>query len=336
MSWREELIKGLAHAEAVIDFGDDEALESGGDNVDNVENDGGMSIWGGITPRITSLRNAMERHLADASRGELLRDGLRIAIVGRPNAGKSSLLNLLAGRDAAIVSSTPGTTRDVVEVVLDLGGVRCTLLDTAGVREQSEEGVNEIEVEGMKRARMAAKDAHIVVGVVDSTDYERGLESVDELISDHDDFDYWNKGNVLYVVNKVDLKDVMKESECISRSNSFGISCTTGEGVNDFLSILTKKALCLVTDDVEDTSSALSSLEGTEGAVITRARHRRHVEAASHALGRFEVLSGQGYMALDMAAEELRLAASELGRITGAIDVEDILEVLFADFCIGK
>eukprot|EP00574_Skeletonema_japonicum_P009362 CAMPEP_0201724756 /NCGR_PEP_ID=MMETSP0593-20130828/8395_1 /ASSEMBLY_ACC=CAM_ASM_000672 /TAXON_ID=267983 /ORGANISM="Skeletonema japonicum, Strain CCMP2506" /LENGTH=667 /DNA_ID=CAMNT_0048216057 /DNA_START=82 /DNA_END=2085 /DNA_ORIENTATION=+ len=337
MGWREELIKGLAHAEAVIDFGDDEALDPDEEDDDDMDGDGGMSIWGGISPRITSLRQAMERHLADASRGELLRDGLRIAIVGRPNAGKSSLLNLLAGRDAAIVSSTPGTTRDVVEVILDLGGVRCTLLDTAGVREEKEEGVNEIEVEGMKRARIAAKDAHIVVGVVDSTDYERGLEAVDELINGDGDFDDWKKDNILYVVNKVDLKNEIKENGCLSESNSFGISCTTSEGVNDFLSVLTTQALSLVSSGNDDASSTtVSSLEGSEGAVITRARHRRHVEAAADALGRFEVLSGQGYMALDMAAEELRLAASELGRITGAIDVEDVLDVLFADFCIGK
>ena len=336
MGWREELIKGLAHAEAVIDFGDDEALDPDEDTGDDMEGDGGMSVWGGILPRIADLRQAMERHLADASRGELLRDGLRIAIVGRPNAGKSSLLNLLAGRDAAIVSSTPGTTRDVVEVILDLGGVRCTLLDTAGVREEAEEGVNEIEVEGMKRARIAAKDAHIVVGVVDSTDYKRGLEAVDELLNDDDGFDDWKRDSVLYVVNKVDLNDEMKESNKLSRENSFGISCATSEGVNDFLSVLTKQALSLVSNDNDDASSALTTLEGTEGAVITRARHRRHVEAASDALERFEGLSGQGYMALDMAAEELRLAASELGRITGAIDVEDVLDVLFADFCIGK
>lgn len=337
MGWREELIKGLAHAEAVIDFGDDEALDPDEEDEDDMEGDGGMSIWGGISPRITLLRQAMEKHLADASRGELLRDGLRIAIVGRPNAGKSSLLNLLAGRDAAIVSSTPGTTRDVVEVILDLGGVRCTLLDTAGVREEEEEGVNEIEVEGMKRARMAAKDAHIIVGVVDSTDYERGLEAVDELINGDGDFDDWKKDNILYVVNKVDLDSDAIDDRCLSKSNSFGVSCTTSEGVNDFLSVLTTQALSLVSSSNNDASStALSSLEGSEGAVITRARHRRHVEAAADALGRFEVLSGQGYMALDMAAEELRLAASELGRITGAIDVEDVLDVLFADFCIGK
>ncbi|EED87198.1 predicted protein, partial [Thalassiosira pseudonana CCMP1335] len=330
--WREELIKGLAHAEAVIDFGDDEALDAHDEFDDGLNaNDGGMSIWGTIAPRIRSLRQAMNRHLADASRGELLRDGLRIAIVGRPNAGKSSLLNLLAGRDAAIVSSSPGTTRDVVEVMLDLGGVRCTLLDTAGVREEKEEGVNEIEVEGMKRARRAARDAHIIVGVVDATDLSRGLEAVDELIRVESESDesssLLNRDNVLYVLNKLDLVEGNENSiNSKEQSNSpkFGISCTTSEGVDDFLSSLTQQALSLVSGDRD------------EGAVITRARHRRHVEAASDALERFEELSGQGYMALDMAAEELRLASSELGRVTGAIDVEDVLDVLFADFCIGK
>ena len=337
--WREELIKGLAHAEAVIDFGDDEALDAHDKFDDGIENDGGMSIWGTITPRIASLRKAMNRHLADASRGELLRDGLRIAIVGRPNAGKSSLLNLLAGRDAAIVSSSPGTTRDVVEVLLDLGGARCTLLDTAGVREQ-EEGVNEIEVEGMKRARMAARDAHLIVGVVDATDLDRGLEAVDELIRADGKSDNGSlqagQGNVMYVLNKLDLLEVNDHKRRVKQLSDipkFGISCTTSEGVDEFLSYLTKQALARVTgpSDANDNNT-----EGAEGAVITRARHRRHVEAAMEALERFERLSGEGYMALDMAAEELRLAASELGRITGAIDVEDVLDVLFADFCIGK
>lgn len=333
-SWRSELIKGLAHAEAVIDFGDDEALDAV-DEFDNGENDGGMSIWGAITPRIMSLRKDMDRHLADASRGELLRDGLRIAIVGRPNAGKSSLLNLLAGRDAAIVSSSPGTTRDVVEVTLDLSGARCTLQDTAGVRAEEEEGVNEIEVEGMKRARVAARDAHLIVGVVDATDYERGKDAIHELIRD-EETPSKGAGNIMYVFNKLDLLDETDKKECIRQlpdeAKNFGISCTTSEGVDEFLLHLTQQALSRVSSSRIDDSS----IEGTEGAIITRARHRRHVESATDALKRFEVLSGQGFMALDMAAEELRLAASELGRITGAIDVEDVLDVLFADFCIGK
>lgn len=358
--WRTELIKGMAHAEAVIDFGDDETLDAHDDddyvvnhddddsNARRIENDGGMGVWGLIRPRMSALRADMDRHLADASRGELLRDGLRVAIIGRPNAGKSSLLNLLAGRDAAIVSSMPGTTRDVVEVVLDLGGVRCALLDTAGVRDVVEEGVNDVEVEGMRRARIAARDAHIVVGVVDAGDYKRGLDAVRDLVGggndnndDDDDIDLLlpKRDNVLYVLNKLDLID---ENDLSTRhdsfNSSFGISCTSGQGVESFLSALTKKALSLVSndDDNDGPTSSVTSVDGVEGAVITRARHRRHVEAASEALARFEVLSGQGHMSLDLAAEELRLAASELGRITGAIDVENVLDVLFSDFCIGK
>lgn len=343
--WRTELIKGMAHAEAVIDFGDDETLDAhDNDTARVIENDGGMGVWGTIRPRMSALRADMVKHLADASRGELLRDGLRVAIVGRPNAGKSSLLNLLAGRDAAIVSSMPGTTRDVVEVILDLGGVRCALLDTAGVRDVVEEGVNDVEVEGMRRARIAARDAHIVVGVVDAGDYKRGLDAVRDLVGggndnndDDDDIDLLlpKRDNVVYVLNKLDLIDDTDLSTIHdSVTSSFGISCTTGQGVESFLSSLTKKALSLVCND--DDNEPTLSVEGVEGAVITRARHRRHVEAASEALARFEVLSCQGHMSLDVAAEELRLAASELGRITGAIDVENVLDVLFADFCIGK
>lgn len=336
LGWRSELIKGLAHAEAVIDFGDDEALDGEDNGFDSSENDGGMSVWADVRPRIASLQEAMDRHLEDASRGELLRDGLRIAIVGRPNAGKSSLLNLLAGRDAAIVSSTPGTTRDVVEVILDLDGVRCSLLDTAGIREEIEDGVDEIEVEGMKRARLAAHEAHLIVGVVDCSDQKRGLEAVQELIraDGHSDSERSiPHNNVLYVLNKLDLFEGKMRS-CGVDSETFAISCTTNQGVDTFLSSLTKRALALTSQEGE--SSGDLSVDGTEGAVITRARHRRHVEAASNALQRFGVLSGQGYMALDMAAEELRLASSELGRVTGAIDVEDVLDVLFSDFCIGK
>jgi len=146
--------------------------------------------------------------------------------------------------------------------------------------------------------------------------------------------------NVLYVLNKLDLVDGGDVSAAVADVGpgdaSFGISCATGQGVEGFLSSLTARALSMVSDGNDGTDSPASTVEGAEGAVITRARHRRHVEAASEALARFEVLSGRGHMSLDVAAEELRLAASELGRITGAIDVENVLDVLFADFCIGK
>mmetsp|Transcript_5358 Transcript_5358/g.9582 ORF Transcript_5358/g.9582 Transcript_5358/m.9582 type:complete len:194 (+) Transcript_5358:1117-1698(+) len=183
--------------------------------------------------------------------------------------------------------------------------------------------------------------------LVASSDREMGLDAVDELLIHGDNDDELEedrsakKENILYVLNKLDLvvdgDDASSITSKLSKGSSFGISCTTSEGVDSFLSSLTEQALSMVSNDDNDSSnSALLSVEGTEGAVITRARHRHHVEAASEALSRFETLSGQGYMSLDMAAEELRLCASELGRVTGAIDVENILDVLFADFCIGK
>ena len=133
--WRTDLIKGLAHAEAVINFGDDEDLDPSLEGLDGTGDDhtGEITFWGAIPPKITLLIKRMERHLSDSQRGEILRNGLKVAIIGPPNSGKSSPLNLLADREAAIVSPIAGTTRDVIEVAMDLGGVRCIVNDTAGV-----------------------------------------------------------------------------------------------------------------------------------------------------------------------------------------------------------
>ena len=338
--WREELIKGLAHAEAVIDFGDDEDL----DDDDLGVGGGDMSVWGGIPPKMKGLQLKMEKHLADAQRGEILRDGVKVAIVGVPNSGKSSLLNLLADRDAAIVSPIAGTTRDVIEVTLDLGGVRCIVSDTAGVREDGSTD-DIIEIEGIKRARKAAADAHVLVCMVDTTDEEHGITAINDILKDIDMDE--SKRNVLFVRNKIDLLDAAVESSegtrnnesttlsSISIADQYQISCETNSGVDGFIDALTHRVLGRVN---LGNAGELDGKEpmADEGAVITRARHRRHVESAADALRRFGIRSREGYMALDMAAEELRLAASELGRITGAVDVEDVLDVLFSDFCIGK
>jgi tRNA modification GTPase len=337
--WRKELIKGLAHAEAVIDFGDDEDLDDDSLDVVHGDENGEMGVWGGIRPNMHTLKIKMMRHLADAQRGEILRDGVKVAIIGPPNAGKSSLLNLLADRDAAIVSPIAGTTRDVVEVTLDLGGVRCIVSDTAGVREDgSTEDI--IEIEGIKRARKAASEAHVLICMIDSTDQDRGISAVNDVLKALK-FDRQQK--VLFIRNKDDLIEGMPDSSTIKSSlnpalhidEEFNISCATNTGVDVLISSLTEKVLARVNlndSNEDDQGSSISN----EDAVITRARHRRHVEAAAAALERFGERSSEGYMALDMAAEELRLAASELGRITGAIDVEDVLDVLFSDFCIGK
>jgi tRNA modification GTPase len=337
--WRGELIKGLAHAEAVIDFGDDEDLGDEDLGLEGTMKSGEMGVWGAIRPRMKELASRMETHLSDAQRGEILRDGVKVAIVGVPNAGKSSLLNLLADREAAIVSPIAGTTRDVVDVVLDLGGVRCVVSDTAGVREDG--STNDIiEVEGIKRARKAALDAHVLLCMVDSTDEENGIKAIKDILKDVNT-DVKSR-TIIFVRNKIDLlgnvetKQVKINDDLLSSlsvSETFEISCETNSGVDVLIDALTR-TLYERLNLSQDSDSRASSIE--EDAVITRARHRRHVESAAEALRRFEMRSGEGYAALDMAAEELRLAASELGRITGAVDVEDVLDVLFSDFCIGK
>ena len=329
-AWRAALTKGLAHAEAIIDFGDDEHLGSDDDN-DNLDYDGAQaSVWGAVGESMSMLAEEMTRHLADDRRGELVREGVKVAIVGPPNAGKSSLFNILARRDAAIVSPIEGTTRDVLELTLDLGGVRCTLSDTAGVREETDDL---IEREGIKRARFAAEQADILVAMIDGTDAENGISALKDVIADTEML-----RRLLLVVNKVDLLDTIQEGTLLlphvaplgaHHNGTFALSCETSQGVDDFLTALTQRVVTRVTNP--------DSMNGEEEpALITRARHRQHVNAVVESLQRFLLLSTQGTMAVDMAAEELRLAVSELGRITGAVDVEDVLDVLFTDFCIGK
>ncbi|KAL3943300.1 MAG: hypothetical protein SGBAC_002628 [Bacillariaceae sp.] len=316
--WRKRLISGLAHAEAVIDFGDDERL--GEDDILDDDSEQ-WNVWGAVGDNMIDLSQSMKEHLSDERKGELIREGVMIAIVGPPNAGKSSLFNLLSKKDAAIVSPIAGTTRDVLQVSMDLGGVKCTLQDTAGVRKDTDDV---LEIEGIKRAQSVAEKADLVVAMVDGSSGAEtsGLEAVKSIL------DASKISSSILVKNKCDLKDNGDDSKGKDASdfgNTYEVSCVTQEGIDHFLDALSQAVRSRTQDD-----------SGNEGAVITRARHRQHVEAAADALERFKMLSEQGPLALDMAAEELRLAASELGRITGAVDVEDVLDVLFSDFCIGK
>lgn len=222
---------------------------------------------------------------------------------------------------------------------MDLGGVKCLLQDTAGVRSQTDDA---IEMEGIKRAIRAAQKADLIVAMVDATDTDTGMDILNRVLdgSESDDDEEedaveeipLNADQVFLVRNK---KDLAEPNGKIHRNigGVFDVSCLTQAGIDEFLDALTDRVLSRIEgEDDEDTQGE----EFAEGIMITRARHRQHVQAAAEALERFSRLSRQGSMAVDMAAEELRLAASELGRITGAVDVEDVLDKLFSDFCIGK
>jgi tRNA modification GTPase len=337
-TWRDMLVAGLAHAEAVIDFGDDERLDDAllDEDDQQLAQD---NVWGGVVGNMEVLERSMRRQLQDARRGELVRQGLQIAIVGPPNAGKSSLFNILADRDAAIVSPTAGTTRDVLELSLNLGGVKCVLQDTAGVRTFTDDA---IEMEGIARATRAAAQADLVLAMVDSSDVESGLEILTTILQNSPNLD---RQHVLLLLNKSDLREEKHQTIEVAGKDvveliggQYEISCATQNGVDTFLESLTRICVARVsnTDASDRDKTSIVDRETSEGTLITRARHRQHVQAAVEALERFQTLSQQGTMSVDLAAEELRLAASELGRITGAVDVEDVLDKLFADFCIGK
>ena len=286
-SWRRRLLAALAHMEAAIDFSDEE-------------------LPGGILDRVrgevAGLDGEITAHLEDGRRGERLRDGLHIAIIGPPNAGKSSLLNLLARRDAAIVSETAGTTRDVIEVHLDLGGYPVVVADTAGLRD----GGDALESEGVRRARARAREAELRLAVFDGETWPERDAETERLV---------DSGTVV-VVNKSDLRPPAGPPEVNGRPVLF-VSALTGDGVDGLLQALQAE----MADRVP--AGAAPSL--------TRARHRQAVEECRGALARF-----RGAGQVELAAEDLRLAVRALGRITGRVDVDDILDVIFQDFCIGK
>ena len=331
--WRQELLGCLAHTEAVIDFGDDDR-----------EDDVSDATMYALLPRVQTLRDELIGHLRDGRRGELVRDGVKIALAGPPNAGKSSLMNALARRPAAIVSPIAGTTRDIVEVRMDLGGIPCIISDTAGLRSNS---VDMIEVEGMRRAREAFKQAQLKIFVGDASDkasleeaevmLQALLKEVEEEEDSFDNDDSEEEGEekeetarkdyrVLTVLNKADLvlnQDAATDgSSGLFGSSSHSISCTTGKGLNELEAAISIAIRSLLE----------SGGEASEGTLITRERHRRHLKQCVEHLDNF--LSAR--LQMDAAAEELRLAMQELGRVTGRVDVEELLDIIFRDFCIGK
>jgi tRNA modification GTPase len=277
--WRESILQVLALLEASLDFSDE------GDVPEDLEAD--------ILRMIDGVQGEIGRALANRS-GERLREGLTVVLAGPPNAGKSTLLNALAQRDVAIVSPIAGTTRDVIEVHCDLGGLPVIIVDTAGLRESADL----IEQEGVSRARARVQDADLVLWLVPP----EGEESVPPAAR-----------RLLKVGTKADMGGVRPDCDLM-------IAAATGEGLPDLIARLEVEA---------------ASLMGQGDAVITRERHRKALDRAQGCLIRArEILANRG--PLELAAEEVRLAARAIGEITGRVDVEDVLDRLFSSFCIGK
>ena len=298
--WRANLLKAMAFVEASLDFSD--------------EGDIAASAFSEAIPEVQGLLAALDLALDDSRKGEIVREGIQVAIVGAPNAGKSSLLNALAGREAAIVFHEPGTTRDIIEVVLDLDGFPFVVRDTAGLRETE----SPVEQEGIRRALASAREADLVLAVYDATAVLPAADSAMALLLPG--FEAQNEGSLktLTIVNKADLvqPDLSRWPE-----GTMLISAKTGEGLPALKTALVR--------------FAGESFGGGETPLITRARHRQQIERARSVLGQFIDGAGSGEPP-EIAAEHLREAADALGRLTGRLDVEDVLGQIFSEFCIGK
>ncbi len=327
--WRITLLRALAHLEADIDF-PDEDLPQG--------------VAEAVRPELVALQAAIAGHLDDR-RGERLRDGVSIAIVGPPNAGKSSLLNLVARRDAAIVSTIAGTTRDVIEVHLDLDGYPVTIADTAGLRDSGDP----IELEGVRRARARADDADLRLLVVPAADPDgRPVDWPAQARTARASLATWNPRTDLIVVNKTDLMpdkgafiEAREEIAGVDgrlRPAYLGISAQTGAGMAALLKRLGATVAAVVGDvpEVGDPSLLAVADRVLPPPPLTRARHREALMLCLAALDRALAVPVGSAAAPELAAEDVRLAARALGRITGHVGVEDLLDVIFRDFCIGK
>ncbi|MFL9501789.1 tRNA uridine-5-carboxymethylaminomethyl(34) synthesis GTPase MnmE [Rhodopseudomonas palustris] len=281
--WRDQIIEALALVEAGIDFSDE------GDVADE--------LMGPARAKIAELSAEIAEVLAEQGRGEKLRDGMVVAIAGPPNVGKSTLINRLARREVAIVSPHAGTTRDVIEVQLDLDGYPVTVIDTAGLRDSDDP----VEQEGVRRARSRAASADLVLWLSTATD------ASDPDVSGPEVWRVWNK---------IDL--TVGEAGSGGAEHAFRISAATGEGFSELLRELTQ--------------FAAQYFGSAEAGLITRNRHRVLLTDAAASLER-SLVPG---LAEEIVAEELRASSHSLGRLLGRVDVEDVLGEIFSRFCIGK
>jgi tRNA modification GTPase len=290
-AWRDELVRIAAQLEALIDFADEDLP---------------ASIEIALRTSTGDLQSALTIHLDDGGAGELVRDGVTIALIGPVNVGKSTILNALAGRSAAIVSDEAGTTRDIIQIRLDLGGVPATILDTAGIRDES----GKIEGEGIRRSVEAAGFANLVLVILDGSDpaWPAARDKIDQLTSQPK----------FYILNKADQG--LSAVHAAESDQIMSISATDPADIEILIERLTKLLVPLNHADAS--------------VIITRQRHRHALHEAHDALGR--ALGHNFQHAPEMAAEDFRVAAVALGRITGEIDVEELLGSIFSAFCIGK
>lgn len=290
--WRDRLVRVLAHLEADLDFPDEDLPEG---------------VAHAAAPVITQLITEITAHLNDNRRGERLRDGFHVVVIGAPNAGKSSLVNVLAQRDVAIVSEQAGTTRDIIEAHLNIGGYPVILSDTAGLRPDQigKEGHDAIEGEGIRRALQRAECADIRVLVFDAAE----LPTLDRHTQD-----LMSAGSIV-VFNKADL--FSGPFPALADHNPVIVSVRNNEGIRELT--------CAIEAEIK------SIIGSAETPSLTRERHRIALQDCMGCLER----AHQAPLP-ELMAEDIRLAVRALGRITGRVDVEDLLDIIFHDFCIGK
>lgn len=339
-AWRTALISARGELEALIDFSEDQQFDTSSNE-----------LLANVVAAVLKLQEVLWNHVANAVKGELLRSGISLTLVGAPNAGKSSLLNRVVGREAVIVSGEAGTTRDVVDLSVDLGGFMVVLGDTAGLRlDDVSEGVGEVEKEGIRRAKKRVMDGNVVIVVLSVESIDGNLElKVSREVANVVKEAYGKE--VIVVVNKMDLVQssaggkipenmlavIKSQLPELLPNRIFGISCTAEAeaGIQDFLHGLISIFEEMTSPDSSSSSSWHESIGATE-------RQRLLVEECIGFLESFLALTNTDAEHVDVvaAAEELRSAAESLAKITGrgegAGDVEEVLGVVFEKFCVGK
>ncbi|XP_070272461.1 tRNA modification GTPase GTPBP3, mitochondrial isoform X2 [Myotis yumanensis] len=315
--WAETLTQALAHVEAYIDFGEDDNLEEG--ILEQAPRRPPLRfLLSTADSQVRELEVALDTHLRDARRGQRLRSGAHVVVTGPPNAGKSSLVNLLSRKPVSIVSPEPGTTRDVLETPVDLAGFPALLSDTAGLRE----GQGPVEQEGVRRARERLEQADLILAMLDASDLASpsSCNFLDTVVTPAiARSPNGNSQRLLLVLNKSDLLPPGGPDLSPELPPHLLLSCLTGEGLDRLLEAL-RTELAIVCGN-----------PSTGPPLLTRARHQHHLQGCLDALGHYKQATD-----VALAAEALRVARGHLARLHGGGGTEEILDIIFRDFCVGK